>query len=113
MPALVTVDLSSNRLDEVHTEDLTALQNSNLESTVLWGLKANCQLIYDAHFHDLLHCLTLLFYFLVHCSIPLCSSFMLIVLYGISLQGYSLVDSHKNLLMMEIKFFEILIVASE
>ena len=38
---------------------------------------------------------------------------MLIVLYGISLQGYSLVDSHKNLLMMEIKIFEILIVASE
>jgi len=61
MPALVTVDLSSNRLDEVHTEDLTALQN--LESSVVWGLRGDKlpMMIYGLHFHDLFHCLTLLF----------------------------------------------------
>jgi len=35
MPALVSVDLSSNRLTEVHNEDLTAVQN--LESVDLRG----------------------------------------------------------------------------
>ena len=35
MPALISVDLSSNRLTEVHNEDLTAVQN--LESVDLRG----------------------------------------------------------------------------